>query len=511
MNKLLVGVLSLTLISACSAPAVKDTLLIQQSAQEQAKESALSPQEVLTETRNLQISAQREDLYFYSPTYIAQAEEEIRSAESAFEDKLSAQQIITHALTGQQLLRRGLENKTTVLNQLKLSLNGLALLEKLDAPTLFEGDYTDVQDDTKDLIILIEQGNTSQALLDQNAVLSDIADIEIKVLKKTYLGQAEAALEKAMDAEAEDFAPVSIDKANLAVEKLALFIEGNRKQLQAIAHETQKTVHLAQHAEHVAIAAEPLLKLKINSAEQHVLFIEKLIARIGQALNQQSVTHLPLDNQSIALAQAAETISKQAMAIKQQGQWQAEKAELEAQVSTLQSKLRDALKQTNKTHPAAGDATQTEPVQDTSATSTASTATIPATTQDSRNTAPLETATIPATTQDSRNTAPLETATIPATTQDSRNIAPLDTATIPTTTQDTPNITPVKTVEVPATQDVVHSELAEEAVQEASVMVVETTSETPSLATPTEKTPAQTAPNSDETPTAAPLSLSPKI
>ncbi|MEY8263033.1 MAG: hypothetical protein RPR98_02410, partial [Bermanella sp.] len=343
MNKLLVGVLSLTLISACSAPAVKDTLLIQQSAQEQAKESALSPQEVLTETRNLQISAQREDLYFYSPTYIAQAEEEIRSAESAFEDKLSAQQIITHALTGQQLLRRGLENKTTVLNQLKLSLNGLALLEKLDAPTLFEGDYTDVQDDTKDLIILIEQGNTSQALLDQNAVLSDIADIEIKVLKKTYLGQAEAALEKAMDAEAEDFAPVSIDKANLAVEKLALFIERNRKQLQAIAHETQKTMHLAQHAEHVAIAAEPLLKLKINSAEQHVLFIEKLIARIGQALNQQSVTHLPLDNQSIALAQAAETISKQAMAIKQQGQWQAEKAELEAQVSTLQSKLRDAL------------------------------------------------------------------------------------------------------------------------------------------------------------------------
>jgi len=378
MNKLLVGVLSLTFISACSAPAVKDTLLIQQSAQEQAKELGLSPQEVLDETRDLQILAQREDLYFYSPTYIAQAEEEIRKAESAFEDKLPAQQIVTHALTGQQLLKRGLENKKTVLTQLKLALDGLALLEKLNAPTLFEGDYADVQDDTKDLIILIEQGNTTQALNDQNSVLTEIADIEIKVLKKTYLGQAEVALEKAVDADAEDFAPESIDKAELGVEKLALFIEKNRKQLQAIADETQKAVHLAQHAEHVSIAVEPLLKLKITEAEQHVLFIEKLIARIGQALNQKDVTYLPLDNQSIALAQAAETISKQAMAIKQQGQWQAEKAELEAKLAKLQAKLEDALKQPEKAAPAAGDSTQINPAQDTSTVSVDDTAVIPA-------------------------------------------------------------------------------------------------------------------------------------
>jgi len=377
MNKLLVGVLSLTFITACSAPAVKDTLLIQQSAQEQAKELGLSPQEVLDETRDLQILAQREDLYFYSPTYIAQAEEEIRKAESAFEDKLPAQQIVTHALTGQQLLKRGLENKKTVLTQLKLALDGLALLENLDAPTLFEGDYADVQDGTKDLIVLIEQGNTTQALNDQNSVLTEIADIEIKVLKKTYLSQAEVALEKAVDADAEDFAPESINKAELGVEKLALFIEKNRKQLQAIADETQKAVHLAQHAEHVSITVEPLLKLKINDAEQHVLFIEKLIARIGQALNQKDVTYLPLDNQSIALAQAAETISKQAMAIKQQGQWQAEKAELEAKLAKLQAKLEDALKQPEKAAPSAGDSTQTDPAQDTSTVSADEMAAIP--------------------------------------------------------------------------------------------------------------------------------------
>ncbi len=342
MNKLLIGVLGAALVSACSAPAVKDTLLIQQSAQEQAKNLGLSSQEVLDETRDLQILAQREDLYFYSPTYIAQAEEEIRNAESAFKDKLADQKIITHALTAQQLLKRGLQNKKTVLVQLKLSLDGLALLESLKANTLFAGDYSDVQDDTKDLVILIEQGNTTQALKDQNGVLSDIAHVEIKVLKKTYLDQAELALEKAMDADAEDFAPTSIETASKAVEKLGKFIEKNRKQLEAINTETQKAIHLAQHAEHVSIAVEPMLKFKINEAELHVLFIEKLMNRIGHAFNQQDVTHLPLENQSIALAQAAETINKQAQAIKQQGQWQTEKADLEAKLAALQTQLKAA-------------------------------------------------------------------------------------------------------------------------------------------------------------------------
>jgi hypothetical protein len=335
MNKILLGLMSLILITACSAPAVKDTLLIQQSAQEQAKNLSLSTQGVLDETRDLQVLAQREDLYFYSPTYITQAEEEIRSAESAFKDKLDTHKIITHALTGQKLLRRGLENKKIALSQLKLSLDGLALLEKLKAPTLFPSDYSDVQSDIRNLVILIEQGNANQAIKDQVSVLNDIIEIEINVLKKTYLGQAEKALEKAIDADAEDFAPASIEKAENAVEKLSLFIEQNRKQLKDIDIETQKAIHLAQHAEHVALTVEPLLKLKIKEAEQHVLFIEKLIARIGKALNQQDVTHLPLDKQSIALAQAAETISKQAMAVKQQHQWENKKSELETKPSTL--------------------------------------------------------------------------------------------------------------------------------------------------------------------------------
>ena len=342
MNKLLVSALSCVFLSACSAPAVKDTAIIQQSAIEQAKSVNLSPQQVLDETRDLQVQAQREDLYFYSPNYIAQAENEIRQAEEALKEKLAPQQIITHALTGQQLLKRGLETKQTVLTQLKLALDGLAMLSELKTEKLMASEFSDIQADIKELIILIEQGNTTQALKEQSDVLADIAILEINVLKKTYLSQAELALEKAEDADAEDYASLSFEQASIAVERLQSFIEVNPKNRQGINLKTQDTVRLCQHAQNVASAAKPLLKLTNEGAEQHVLFIEKLIARIGQALNHEDVSYLPLDNQSIALAQAAETINKQAKSVKQQGQWEAEKAELQAQLSKLQAQLNTA-------------------------------------------------------------------------------------------------------------------------------------------------------------------------
>ncbi len=344
MNKLLVSALSCVLLSACSAPGVKDSAIIQQTAIEQAKTITLSPQQVLDETRDLQVLAQREDLYFYSPNYIAQAEDEIRQAETAFKEKQDPQQIIAHALTGQQFLRRGLETKETVLLQLKLALDGLTLLTELKADTLLASEFSDIQGETKELIIFVEQGNTTEALKGQGDILKEIALLEIKVLKKTFLNQAQLALNKAEDAGAEDNAVLSFEQANVAIGRLKTFIETNPKERQVINEKTQETVRLCQHAQNVAETAESLLDLKPESAEQHVLFIEKLIARIGTALKQEDVSHLPLDNQSIAIAQAAETIHKQAQAIKQQGQWETEKAELQNKLSLLQSQLDSAIK-----------------------------------------------------------------------------------------------------------------------------------------------------------------------
>lgn len=326
--------------AACSGPAVKDSLSIQQSAVEQAKSVAADqdPSDIINTTRDLQIEAQREDLYFFSPSYMEQAESSMESAESALKSKKPNHEIIAHALTAQKYFKRGLEIKTTAQTQLKAGFDGLAMLKEIKTDSLLKSDYDDLLDDMKDLIVLIEQGKTTEALTDQKGFLTEITDLEIKTLKKSYFEPAELAFEKAEDEDAEDFAPKSLERAQKALDGLEKLIETQPKQRDQIKNDSVLTTRLSQHALNVSKAVQPLLKLKADTAENHVLFIESLLQRIGTALNQEDVTHLTLDSQSIAIAQSAETIYRQAQAVGQKEQWEQEKQNLLQQISQLKVK-----------------------------------------------------------------------------------------------------------------------------------------------------------------------------
>lgn len=384
MNRLISTLISVSILTACAAPVVKDTLLIQQTAMEQAKGDNQDVDVVLNEARDLQITAQREDLYFYSPTYIQQAEEQLAKAENALKTNQPTQIILTHALAGKQLLSRGLENKQTVLLQLKPTLDGIDMLTKLDSHKLLAKDFKEIQEDTKDLIVLFEQGKNTQALKEQTDVLADIHKLEIKTLKKTYLLPAETAFEKAEDVNADDYAPQLFTEAKLKIKQFEKFIETNTTQRQEISIQAIQAIHLAQHAKHVAEAAKPLLKLNNEQAEQHILSFEKMLARLGTALNHDDVSYLPLDSQSIALAQAAEIINKQAQALKNQGQWEKEKVELEKQISALKKATQQPVK-------AIKIGTEiSKPEQNTTADIQTSTSTTPDTTQQSNGDNPIE-------------------------------------------------------------------------------------------------------------------------
>lgn len=341
MTHRLLPVVCLSLLTACVGNSVKDGESIQQSAIQQAKATKQDPQTVIADSQTLQLEAQREDLYFYSPTYMEQAEEALEDAEDAIKSKKPSHEIIAHALTAQKLFKRGLENKPTVLKQLSATFSGLEMLKDINTDKILASDFQDLQDDTKDLIVLIEQGKTTQAIADQKELLGDITEVEISTLKKTYLTVAEDALEKADDADAEDFAAKSFLSAQKNIETFELFIESSPKQREAIQNKSSAAIHLAQHAEHVAKAAQPLLKLNPESAEEHILFIEKLMARVGTALGQPDVSHLNLNSQSIAIAQAAETINKRAntqiQMATQPPSWEIEKAKLIAEIEQLKS------------------------------------------------------------------------------------------------------------------------------------------------------------------------------
>lgn len=371
MNKTLLGLCAFTLLSACSGPAIKDTALIQQTALSQAQTSEQNPSQAIEISRNLQINAQQEDLYVFSPSYMAQAEKEMAKAEDALKQNKPASVIITHSLTAQALFERGLANKALVTNQLKPSFDGVDMLKEINAHVLVKDDFEDIEDDIRDLVLLIEQGKTNDATKDQKDVLADITELEIETLKVAHLTPAENALEKAEDADAEDFAAKTYDIAEKAVEKLEQVIERQYKDRQLIADSAKATTRLAQHAEVVAKAAKPLLKLNNEQAEQHILYVESLLDRVTQALSHENINHMPLNNQSIALAQAVEILTKQAQAKQASAQWEQEKLTLEATISELKQQAEQTITppvEAKIETPAAtdtGDAETSEPVTPT--------------------------------------------------------------------------------------------------------------------------------------------------
>lgn len=344
MTLRLIPIVCISLLSACAGNTVKDSDSIQQSAMQQAKAIEQTPEMVIAESQALQLDAQKADLYFYSPSYMEQAEDALEDAEDAIKSKKLPHEIIAYALTAKKLFNRGLENKATVLKQLSASFDGLAILKEIETDTVLPSDFQDLRDDTKDLIILIEQGKTTKAIIDQKELLTDISEIEIKTLKKTYLSIAENALEKAEDADADDYAAKSFTDAQKNIETFETFIETSAKQREQIKQKSLQAIRLAQHAEHVSKAAQPLLKLNNETAEEHILFIEKLMNRIAVALQQEDVSYLNLNSQSLAIAQTAETINKLASVQTQPAAEEKVSAAEQAVVSTVIEEIKQPVK-----------------------------------------------------------------------------------------------------------------------------------------------------------------------
>lgn len=340
MKRFIIGICTLGLLSACSSTAIKDTSLIEEAAKNIIESGQQNATEIVNQARELQLQAQQADLYFFSPKHMTQAEQEMAKAEQAVELQKSEEDIITYSLTAKTLYERGLNIKPIVESQLKPSLDAIAMLKALNAHILLKDDFADINQEVTNLIHKIEDGETAQASNDQIALLKDITELEIATLKAAYLSPAEIALEKAEDVDADDYASQTHDKAEQKVENLEQLIEHHYQNKEAIKTASIDAIRNAQHAQNIAIAAKPLLKLNNERAEQHVIYIESLLSRITTALQEDPLNHLLLNNQSIALAQKVETLHKQAQTNQNNPRWAIEKSELEDQIKQLNTTVK---------------------------------------------------------------------------------------------------------------------------------------------------------------------------
>lgn len=359
-NLVIITLLQTIAITGCSTTAIKDANLVRQHATEQAQKSEQSPEAILNHTKSKLQTAMRQDLEFFSPTYIAEAQKELIAAEQAISTGASSQHVIALALTAQQWLDRAANNKTIAAQKLSASLDALGVLKSINTPTLLPDDYSNFKDEIKDLMILIEQNQTAKALVEEKDVLDEFRDLEIETLNTAYLQPVLQALEAAEDKDAEGFAENTMNNALQEAERLEAYIKTNPKNLSEINEKSHQAIRSAQHAKQVALAVQPILRMGPEKAEQHIIAIEAFLARIGKVLKQEDVRHLSLESQSIAIAQAAETTARRAQAFERQQQWEQDKLALTAQINALQARLTEGQMKPLEAQPQTVDTQQEE-------------------------------------------------------------------------------------------------------------------------------------------------------
>ena len=337
---ILVTFASAILLSAgCSTPAIKDANLVRMSAAEQAKSTEQSPQEVIDAAKENLVEAREEELSFYSPTYLAEAEKEIDAAERSLLSGEESSIAVANALLAQQWISRGLKNKEVAQIKLKASLDALNVLDEIEAQKYLGEDYLEFKNDIKELIVLLEQEKAEEAIQEQKDILESFAELEVETLNAAYLKPVLVKLEEAEDQDADDYAEKTLADAQQQATALETYIKIYPRNRSEIAELSKHASKAAMHAKQVALAARPLLKLNTEKAEKHILAIEQYLARIGKALNHEDVRYMSLDNQSIAIAQIAETTARRAKAFDRQQDWEKQKQSLTEKVSLLEVAL----------------------------------------------------------------------------------------------------------------------------------------------------------------------------
>lgn len=332
-----------SLLVGCTTPALQDTNLIRQSAQEAALSTDVDAAKIIAQAKSNITDAYTQHLDLYSPSYLEQAEKEIQQSQKAFDKSLGESVVTTHALTAQKLIERAYENKQQVESILADAFNAFFELKNIKSATILPDDHTKLRHQLADLARLIERSEIKEAKAEQSTFLEAVAEFEILTLKATYLNPVDSSLKEAKAVHADDFAESTYQAAHSQRTELNTLIQSQPKAIEDINAQMQIALRAAQRTKHVAIAVKPLLSLNPEKAEAYVLSVESLLARIGKALNQEDVRHLPLDSQSIAITQNAELATKRAKNVERQENLKTENTQLKMALEEAQAAL-DLLK-----------------------------------------------------------------------------------------------------------------------------------------------------------------------
>jgi outer membrane murein-binding lipoprotein Lpp len=215
----------LALLAGCANNQVADAESIQSQALAAAATAQQTPGQLLEQALALKAQANADNLDFFAPLHMQQAQDNLDRAGQGLKDPLAQATVAQQAIAAKTFIEKGYQNKKLVEVQLQPALQQLDVLKSIDTPSLLPDDYNESVADLRDIIQMFEGGQIPQGIEKQKAVIAAMIAVEIKTLKKVHMSAALAFREKADEADAEEFARITLDAADKKIAEAQRFIE----------------------------------------------------------------------------------------------------------------------------------------------------------------------------------------------------------------------------------------------------------------------------------------------
>lgn len=327
-------------ISACST--LPDQSNIETRAKQFAAKSSKSSQSLLQLAKLKLQKADTELLAFYAPTYLYNANQSYEEATTLYKQEADDSDIRHHAQLTVQYVESGLRNKKMVTNYLADSLQSRAVLEKLNAPSLFPNEFQTITEQHLELIKQVEQRKEREAKANQKPIIQAMQALEVKTVEQTHLGKTQTMLKQAEALNAAKLLPKTYADTLNQIQQIEHFIAENPRQKKKIKAFTQDSLFAAERLYSLTRLANKIVSAKEASTEDIVTHIEQQFERIANHLKHEDIRNLSLEDQSLLLSQyGAKVITKNrhnVYAAKQEKElekWKRKVVLLEAEVRRL--------------------------------------------------------------------------------------------------------------------------------------------------------------------------------
>ena len=302
--KFFVSVLFLgMLLSGCQS--TPEVVQEQQSTREQNRYYLTAKDAVDSLTSRLS-SSQDDQLAYFAPGALKQAEKHVRTATSKFEafrfdasraTERSVAQILSVVERANQALDTAYRTREVAVTTLAESLANIEELKSLGAAEMYPSLFRDVTKELDALVAAIAKGNVSRAQDRQANFLPQLLALEIKAITKIQLEEVELALSDLRELRPERYVPKTFQKALASIESAKAVIASAPRNKLAIEEATELAKYEISHVGALIIEVKNLMAIKNTEYESYLLELEDRIAVIANQVGQQMISNRSISEQ----------------------------------------------------------------------------------------------------------------------------------------------------------------------------------------------------------------------